>query len=104
MDHSDPSRLRTLGADLRALRKAGDVVKKDELVGVVSDPFGDYEAEVRAVVGGLIIGRANLPIVNQGDALFNVAVLPKVAAAGTVLETLEEEFQGDPMFDEDEIL
>jgi predicted deacylase len=92
------------GGILRALRRSGDIVEKGELLGIVSDPFGEREAEVKAVVGGLIVGRANLPVVNQGDALFHIAVLPRAAAAGTALESLEEEFQGDPMFDEDEIL
>ena len=92
------------GGLLRALKTVGDTVKGGETVGLISDPFGERESKVVAATTGLIVGRTNLPVVNQGDALFHVALLPKVEAAGTALGALEEEFVGDPMFDEDEIL
>lgn len=93
----------TAGGVMRATRKSGDVVEEGELLGVISDPFGERESEILATKGGLIIGRTNLPVVNEGDALFHVAQLPKVIPEGTTVEALEEEFQGDPLFDEDEI-
>lgn len=92
------------GGLLRALRSVGDVVAAGENVGLISDPFGERDSKVVAKAAGLIVGRTNLPVVNQGDALFHVALLPKVEAAGTAIDALEEEFVGDPMFDEDEIL
>lgn len=92
------------GGLLRALRTVGDIVKTGEAVGFISDPFGERESTVKATMDGLIVGRTNLPVVNQGDALFHVALLPKVEAAGTAIGALEEEFSADPMFDEDEIL
>ncbi|MDA0662767.1 MAG: succinylglutamate desuccinylase/aspartoacylase family protein [Proteobacteria bacterium] len=92
------------GGILRAIRTVGDIVRKDEVLGVVSDPFGEEESEIRAVIPGLIIGRTNLPVVNQGDALFHVAELPKAAGPGAALDKIEEEIGGDPMFDEDEII
>jgi len=51
----------------------GAQVKRDGLLGVVSDPFGDAETEVRASHGGIVIGHTNLPLVHQGEALFHVA-------------------------------
>ena len=92
------------GGLLRALRTVGDIVKVGETVGFISDPFGERESTVTATTAGLIVGRTNLPVVNQGDALFHVALLPKVEAAESAIGALEEEFVGDPMFDEDEIL
>ncbi len=92
------------GGILRSLRKTGDIVEKDEVLGVVSDPFGETEAEVTALTGGLIIGRTNLPVVNQGDALFHVATLPAVAVAEENIGVVEEDVGSDPIFDEDEIM
>lgn len=92
------------GGVLRTRCRTGDLVRKGEVLGVISDPFGQQETEVRATHGGLIIGRANLPVVNQGDALFHIATLSKQADSGSTIEAIEEEFEGDPLFDEDEIL
>ena len=92
------------GGLLRALRKTGDSVAKGEVLGLVSDPFGDTETEVTAAEGGLIIGRTNLPVVNQGDALFHVATVRARAAAGEVVGGVEQDVGNDPIFDEDEII
>lgn len=58
---------------LRARRELGSRVQKDELLGVISNPFGGDKVEVRAKRTGIIIGMAVLPLVNSGDALFNIA-------------------------------
>jgi predicted deacylase len=85
------------GGILRARKTIGDMIAVGEAVAVVSDPFGDREAEVRADKPGMIIGRTNLPIVNEGDALFHVAEIgpEREVAAGA---------QGAPPPDEDEIV
>ena len=40
----------------------------------VSDPLGEEEAPVRSPSDGVLIGRTNLPLVHEGDALFHIAV------------------------------
>lgn len=92
------------GGILRALRKTGDTVAEGEVVGVVSDPLGDMETEVTAHAAGLVIGRTNLPVVNQGDALFHIATVRARAAAGEAVEVVEQDVGNDPIFDEDEII
>ena len=92
------------GGILRAFRTIGDSVAENEMVGVISDPFGEVETEVNARHAGLIIGRTNLPVVNQGDALFHVARVEKPHAAGGRVDEIAEALQSDPMLDEDEIL
>lgn len=92
------------GGILRAIRKTGDTVKEGEVLGIVSDPFGEEESEVTASFGGLVIGRTNLPVVNQGDALFHIATLRAPVAAGEAIDALEQDLGSDPIFDEDEII
>lgn len=92
------------GGIFRSLRTFGDSVDDDEVVGFISDPFGEAEAEVKTEFAGLIVGRTNLPIVNLGDALFHVATIDKAEAVGVAMDNLEQAFQSDPLFDEDEIL
>lgn len=58
---------------LRAMKTLGEPVHKNELMGIISDPFGKKEEEVRATANGIIIGRTNIPLVNEGEALFHIA-------------------------------
>lgn len=51
----------------------GARIAEESPLGVVSDPFGEKETAVIAPADGIIIGRSNLPLVNEGDALFHVA-------------------------------
>ncbi len=51
----------------------GAHVNKDERLGSIAEPVGDAESEVRASFGGIVIGRSNLPLVREGEALFHVA-------------------------------
>ena len=46
----------------------------------------DIELDVCARSAGLIIGRTNLPVVNQGDALFHVAAFRSVGRAEDAVE------------------
>lgn len=92
------------GGILRAFRSIGDSVSEGETIGQISDPFGEVETPVRARHAGLIIGRSNLPVINQGDALFHVARVEQPQAAGDRVEQIAEALHSDPMLDEDEIL
>ena len=86
---------------LRMSKGLGDAVEAGEVMGVVADPFGHRETELLARADGIVIGRANLPVVNQGDALFHVAKVFNPDAAVDRMETMEQELEEDPTFDEE---
>jgi len=92
------------GGLLRNFRTIGDFVPRDELLGMISDPFGEVEHEILAPAEGLVIGRTNLPVVNEGDGLFHLAELPTSDDAEATLDSLNSQLLADPMFDEDEII
>lgn len=58
---------------LHTTRRIGDRVGKREVVGVVADPLGTASLPLFSEHDGIIVGRTNLPIVNRGDAVFNIA-------------------------------
>lgn len=64
----------------------GRRVKKGEHLAVVTDPLGTRSAPVLSPVSGLIIGRSNLPLAHEGDALFHVAGFDSVKQAENVVE------------------
>lgn len=90
------------GGLFRAFKTIGEAVEKDDVLGIVSDPFGDIEGEVVANAKGLVIGRSNLPIVNKGDALLHVAYLRNPGRAEEHVEDVHGALDSDPFFDEDE--
>lgn len=92
------------GGILRTLRTVGDSVAEGELIGLLSDPFGEMEMAVVATAPGIIVGRTNLPVINQGDALFHIAILPRNVKAGDVMDAIEQDIAGDPLTDEDQII
>ena len=89
---------------LRSFKQVGAAVAKDEIIGMVSNPLGTTEFEVRGGAPGIIIGRANLPVVNEGDALFHIAEVYSAPHAEHRIGKIEGEVVEDPLFDEDEII
>lgn len=73
----------------RKVRLGSSVVKGQEIA-VISDPLGDYELTVSAPVDGIVIGRTNLPLAHEGDALFNLASFKDVSQAEDRVETFAE--------------
>jgi len=92
------------GGLLRTFRADGDVVAKGDVMAVVADPFGELEEEILAPFNGIVVGRAVLPIVNEGDAVFHLARVKSMAVAEGAVEDLNDQLTDDPLFDEDEII
>ncbi len=92
------------GGLLRTFKTIGEEVSKGTVLGIVADPFGDSETEITADYGGLIVGRTNLPIINEGDGLFHIAKIAKADNAEATIGSLATQLEADPLFDEDEII
>lgn len=54
-------------------KRLGESMQRDDVLGTISDPFSNQEITVLAPCSGLIIGRSELPLVHEGDAIFHVA-------------------------------
>ncbi|MCI5048207.1 MAG: succinylglutamate desuccinylase/aspartoacylase family protein [Aquisalinus sp.] len=93
------------GGLLRLFKTVGEHVEAGDVLGAVSDPFGEVEEDIVADEPGLIIGRAELPVVNEGDALFHIARTKKDGDdVESTLDSLATQLDLDPLFDEDEII
>jgi len=57
----------------RLVKTLGESVHKGDVVGIISDPFGDHTVKIRSQDTGIIVGINQIPLVNRGDALFHVA-------------------------------
>ena len=67
---------------LRMARDVGDLVAEGETVGTLTAPLGEVSRPVVSRDAGVIIGKTQLPLVYEGEALFHVARLdaPDTAA------------------------
>ncbi|MCW8901676.1 MAG: succinylglutamate desuccinylase/aspartoacylase family protein, partial [Gammaproteobacteria bacterium] len=76
---------------LRAMIPLGSRVKKNTLLGVVADPFGETEETILAPFNGIVIGRTNLPLVNEGDALYHIARFEDIHEIEAKVDDFHEE-------------
>ena len=63
------------------LIQLGRAVSEGDVLGFVADPLGGEESQVVASLEGIVVGRTNEGLVNEGDALFHIAVATDAAEA-----------------------
>ncbi len=61
------------GGTFTPLVPLGKVVDEETVLGFISDPFGKEEVRIYPREHGVVIGRTNLGIADEGDALFHIA-------------------------------
>ena len=87
---------------LRMTSALGARVRRNETIGVIADPFGQQELEVSANASGIIIGRTNLPLVNEGEAIFHIARFESAKVAEDTVEAFQaDEIPVDPVLEEE---
>ncbi len=79
---------------LRFIKPLGARVMKDECLASIADPFSASEVPVPSPASGIIIGRTNLPLVTEGEALFHIARFGKAELAAETVEQFQS--QMDP--------
>jgi len=71
--------------------KLGQHIRKGEVLGVIKDPFGATDsAKIINQDEAIIVGKNNLPLVHEGEGLFQLAVFPKMQHAASHLEEWKE--------------
>jgi predicted deacylase len=60
---------------MRVLVPLGSEIARGQVIAIIADPLGTREVDVVAQHAGIVIGRTNLPLVYEGDALFHVAII-----------------------------
>lgn len=70
----------------RPLVALGEHIHEGQRLGVINSPFTHEETEVLAPFSGILVGRSNLPLANDGEALFHIA---RFEAVDEVAEQVE---------------
>ena len=58
---------------LRTKVRLGALVMKNDVLGHISDPYSGESFPVYASTRGVVIGRIQIPMTHEGDALFHIA-------------------------------
>lgn len=75
---------------VHTLKELGDVVKKGEAIARIYTLFEDESFDVIAPDDGIIIGKTQIPLAHEGDALFHIAVFKDLQHAEERLEYFQE--------------
>ncbi|KZN28522.1 succinylglutamate desuccinylase [Pseudoalteromonas luteoviolacea S2607] len=51
----------------------GDTVKAGDVLADIGGPYGEQLGQVIAIRGGVIIGKQNIPLVQEGEAMYHIA-------------------------------
>lgn len=81
---------------LVTIKKLGGTVKKGEIIALLHEPLYDSGFEIKADFDGVIIGKTEIPLVQEGDAIFHIAKFSNLEAAEDKIEyfndNLEDQF------------
>jgi predicted deacylase len=73
----------------------GARVGENKKIGKIADPFSDHEVAIESPVSGMVIGRLNLPLVHQGDAVIHIARIDRLAGIEPIIADFKEEIIGE---------
>lgn len=66
-------RARTAGLFQNAI-KSGELIHKNQIIGTLTDPFGEFKEDIKSPTTGYAVGLNNNPVVNAGDALLHIGM------------------------------
>jgi predicted deacylase len=72
----------------------GKSVHAGQSLAVISDTLGQKEENVIAPFDGIVIGRNNLPLAHEGEALFNLGAFKSVPKVESLVENFEAAHDG----------
>ena len=85
---------------LRTTKSLGASVEKGEILGYVDDPYSNAQYPIESGVGGVVIGRAQSPLVHEGDAVFHIARFKDdVDEVGDHVTSFNEGHSAEPVHD-----
>jgi uncharacterized protein len=76
---------------LRTIKALGDTVEKDEVIAYIDEPLDDDYFEIIAPFSGVIIGKSEIPLIQEGDAIFHIAKFKNLEMADDKLEYFHED-------------
>ncbi|WP_196138087.1 succinylglutamate desuccinylase/aspartoacylase family protein [Aliikangiella sp. G2MR2-5] len=81
------------------LFQLGDHVRKGQVIAEIHDPFGQQIDVIKAALSGVIIGKQNIPLAQEGEAIYHIAYFNDPDDVVSHIEQLQEEHFPEEMND-----
>lgn len=82
----------------------GAHVNAGATLGILADPLRSADERVIAPVAGIVIGRTNLPLVTEGEALYHIARFGEPETAAALVQQYRDALDPDEAEDTDELV
>ncbi len=76
---------------VRTIKALGDTVKEGEVIAYIDEPLDDDTFPIVAPFDGVIIGKSEIPLVQEGDAIFHIAKFRNLEIAENKMEYFNED-------------
>lgn len=76
---------------IRTVKSLGDTIEEGDVLALIDDPLTDDNTEIKSTLKGIIIGRTQIPLVQEGDALFHIAFFKNLERAEDRIDYLSDE-------------
>ena len=83
----------------RPLVNLGSRIKVGDTLGVISAPFSSEETVLIAKSNGIVIGLSNMPLVNQGEALFHIAQFESARSVEEEIVSHDSNIEDDRLYE-----
>lgn len=75
---------------LRTVKGLGDSVKEGDVIAFIDEPLGAGSSKLVASFDGIIIGKSQIPLVQEGDAVFHISRLENLEGAAERIEYFQD--------------
>ncbi|KXS52547.1 MAG: hypothetical protein AWU57_3070 [Marinobacter sp. T13-3] len=87
---------------MRPVARLGQKVSKGQRLAMVADPFGETEVAVTSPCAGIVICVNNLPLVNEGEAIYHIARFDELSEAEKAMDYFRSSYENQ--LDEDTVV
>ncbi len=74
-------------------KELGDLVKEGDVLANIKKPLGDITSQVLSHADGIIIGKQNIPLVQEGEAVYHIAFFNKPKKVEASIESMQDTFE-----------
>lgn len=68
----------------------GDHVSKGEVLGTIANPYGDVLDKILSPAEGVVIGKQNIPLTQEGEAVYHIAYFHQPDTVAEYVELLQD--------------
>ncbi len=76
-------------------KELGDRVAENDVLAEIKKPLGEVSSQMLSPTGGIIIGKQNIPLVQEGEAVYHIAYFNRPQNVEASIENMQDNFEGE---------